>query len=184
VCLSPKGNVQSTQEIVELILDSNRNALLALDLKVKEIALLPTLLLNTNSPTSTLFVGLHWYYGNWNWGPDCRVVWHECALQSLLFCTSVPAFSSTSPQLTSHMEEHPYAFTGMSVASTVIALLVAWAGLRRSVFPTLPDRTFTSADSMFRLAKIQKVGLSASNGRKRAGGLPLSVRQRRPEIWP
>jgi magnesium transporter len=29
-----KTNVQSTQEIVELILDSNRNALLALDLKV------------------------------------------------------------------------------------------------------------------------------------------------------
>lgn len=28
-------NVQSTQEIVELILDSNRNALLALDLKVR-----------------------------------------------------------------------------------------------------------------------------------------------------
>ena len=28
-----KSNVQSTQEIVELILDSNRNALLALDLK-------------------------------------------------------------------------------------------------------------------------------------------------------
>jgi hypothetical protein len=31
-----KGNVQSTQEIVELILDSNRNALLALDLKVEK----------------------------------------------------------------------------------------------------------------------------------------------------
>lgn len=30
-----KANVQSTQEIVELILDSNRNALLALDLKVR-----------------------------------------------------------------------------------------------------------------------------------------------------
>lgn len=29
-----QSNVQSTQEIVELILDSNRNALLALDLKV------------------------------------------------------------------------------------------------------------------------------------------------------
>jgi len=29
-----QANVQSTQEIVELILDSNRNALLALDLKV------------------------------------------------------------------------------------------------------------------------------------------------------
>ena len=30
-----QSNVQSTQEIVELILDSNRNALLALDLKVR-----------------------------------------------------------------------------------------------------------------------------------------------------
>lgn len=29
-----QGNVQSTQEIVELILDTNRNSLLALDLKV------------------------------------------------------------------------------------------------------------------------------------------------------
>jgi hypothetical protein len=35
-----------------------------------------------------------------------------------------------------------------------------------------------------RLAKIQKIGLSASNSRKSAGGLPLSVRQRRPESWP
>ncbi|CAE7180415.1 unnamed protein product [Rhizoctonia solani] len=34
-CIDPiESNVQSTQEIVELILDSNRNALLALDLKV------------------------------------------------------------------------------------------------------------------------------------------------------
>jgi hypothetical protein len=82
------------------------------------------------------------------------------------------------------MEVHPYAFAGMSMASTAIALLVAWTGLRRSVFLTLPDRSFASADPMFRLAKIQKVGLSASNGRKSAGGLPLSVRQRRPEIWP
>lgn len=30
---SSQNNVQSTQEIVELILDSNRNALLALDLQ-------------------------------------------------------------------------------------------------------------------------------------------------------
>jgi magnesium transporter len=35
-----KANVQSTQEIVELILDSNRNALLALDLKVSDFVLL------------------------------------------------------------------------------------------------------------------------------------------------
>ncbi|KZT61649.1 Mg2+ transporter protein [Calocera cornea HHB12733] len=33
------GNVQSTQEIVELILDSNRNALLALDIKVAIVTL-------------------------------------------------------------------------------------------------------------------------------------------------
>jgi hypothetical protein len=46
----------------------------------------------------------------------------------------VSAFSWTSLQLTSHMEEHPYAFLGMSVASTAIALVVAWAGLRRSGF--------------------------------------------------
>ena len=32
--LHPQSNVQSTQEIVELILDANRNALLALDLKI------------------------------------------------------------------------------------------------------------------------------------------------------
>lgn len=34
-----QANVQSTQEIVELILDSNRNALLALDLKVSDFVL-------------------------------------------------------------------------------------------------------------------------------------------------
>lgn len=34
-----QSNVQSTQEIVELILDSNRNALLALDLKVSIITM-------------------------------------------------------------------------------------------------------------------------------------------------
>ena len=32
-----QSNVQSTQEIVELILDSNRNSLLALDLKVRDV---------------------------------------------------------------------------------------------------------------------------------------------------
>jgi magnesium transporter len=34
--VSLQTNVQSTQEIVELILDSNRNSLLALDLKVRD----------------------------------------------------------------------------------------------------------------------------------------------------
>lgn len=115
------GNVQSTQEIVELILDSNRNALLALDLKVS---------------IGTMGIGMG-------------------ALIAGLF----------GMNLTSHMEEHPYAFVGMSVASSFIAFLVAWSGLRR-------------------LAKIQKIGLSASNGRKSASGLPLPVRHKRPENWP
>jgi len=115
------GNVQSTQEIVELILDSNRNALLALDLKVS---------------IGTMGIGMG-------------------ALIAGLF----------GMNLTSHMEEHSYAFVGMTVTSSFIAFLVAWAGLRR-------------------LAKIQKIGLSASNGRKGARGLPLPVRQKRPEHWP
>lgn len=112
------GNVQSTQEIVELILDSNRNALLALDLKVS---------------IGTMGIGMG-------------------ALIAGLF----------GMNLTSHMEELPYAFAGMSAGSALIALLVAWTGLRR-------------------LAKIQKIGLSASNNRKVKGWLPLSLRQRRPE---
>jgi len=113
------GNVQSTQEIVELILDSNRNALLALDLKVS---------------IATMGIGMG-------------------ALIAGLF----------GMNLTSHMEELPFAFAGMSVASAFIALLVAWTGLRR-------------------LAKIQKVGLSASSNRKVKGWLPLSLRQRRADI--
>jgi magnesium transporter len=79
------------------------------------------------------------------------------------------------------MEEHPYAFVGMSVASTFVALLVAWGGLRKSVF-SRPN--ISSTDVTPRLAKIQKVGLSASNGRRSASGLPLPVRQRRPETLP
>ncbi|KAG6379567.1 hypothetical protein JVT61DRAFT_10071 [Boletus reticuloceps] len=34
-------------------------------------------------------------------------------------------------KLQSHMEEMPYAFAAMSVASSAIAVLVAWAGLWR-----------------------------------------------------
>ncbi|KAH9166512.1 Mg2+ transporter protein cora-like protein [Lactarius sanguifluus] len=118
------GNVQSTQEIVELILDSNRNALLALDLKVS----IGTMGIGTGALVAGLF-----------------------------------GMNASFRLLTSRMEELPYAFAGMSVASAVIALLVAWTGLRR-------------------LSKIQKVGLSASSSKKVKGWLPLSLRQRRPEI--
>ncbi|KAH9026314.1 Mg2+ transporter protein cora-like protein [Lactarius deliciosus] len=118
------GNVQSTQEIVELILDSNRNALLALDLKVS----IGTMGIGTGALIAGLF-----------------------------------GMNASFRFLTSRMEELPYAFAGMSVASALIALLVAWTGLRR-------------------LAKIQKVGLSASSSKKVKGWLPLSLRQRRPEI--
>ncbi|KAI9444131.1 Mg2+ transporter protein cora-like protein [Lactarius indigo] len=113
--------------IVELILDSNRNALLALDLKVS----IGTMGIGTGALIAGLF-GMN---------------------ASFRICL----------RLTSHMEELPYAFAGMSVASALIALLVAWTGLRR-------------------LAKIQKVGLSASSSKKVKGWLPLSLRQRRPEI--
>ncbi|KAI0048933.1 cora-domain-containing protein [Auriscalpium vulgare] len=113
-----QSNVQSTQEIVELILDSNRNALLALDLKVS----IGTLGIGTGALIAGLF-GMN---------------------------------------LTSHLEENPYAFIGMSVLSTTIAVFVAWSGLRR-------------------LSKIQKVGLSANGGRRmtqRRPWLPLPLRRR------
>ncbi|KAJ3556661.1 hypothetical protein NP233_g11929 [Leucocoprinus birnbaumii] len=84
---SIESNVQSTQEIAELILDSNRNALLALDLKVS----IATMGLGTGALVAGLF-GMN---------------------------------------LTSHLEEHPYAFYLMTGVSSGIALLVAWAALRR-----------------------------------------------------
>ncbi|TFK70819.1 Mg2+ transporter protein cora-like protein [Pluteus cervinus] len=117
-----ESNVQSTQEIVELILDSNRNALLALDLKVS----IATLGIGTGALVAGLF-GMN---------------------------------------LSSHMEEHPYAFYVMSASSTALALFIAWAGMRK-------------------LAKIRKVGLSSSTShsspRKPWLGLPL--RQRDFEGW-
>ncbi|KAJ3552735.1 hypothetical protein NP233_g12809 [Leucocoprinus birnbaumii] len=100
---SIESNVQSTQEIAELILDSNRNALLALDLKVS----IATMGLGTGALVAGLF-GMN---------------------------------------LTSHLEEHPYAFYLMTGVSSGIALLVAWAALRR-------------------LAKIRRVGLSREDYRK------------------
>jgi len=117
-----QSNVQSTQEIVELILDSNRNALLALDLQVS---------------IATLGVG-------------------SGALIAGLF----------GMNLTSHMEEHTYAFYGMSAASAALAFLVAWMGLRK-------------------LAKLRKVGLSSSqnNQKARKPWLPLPLRRRSPDGW-
>ncbi|RXW22790.1 hypothetical protein EST38_g3063 [Candolleomyces aberdarensis] len=116
-----EANVQSTQEIVELILDSNRNALLTLDLKVS---------------IATLGIGAG-------------------ALIAGLF----------GMNLTSHIEEDPYAFYVLSGASAGIALLVAMAGLRR-------------------LSKIRKVGLSSNiPDRSPKPYLPLPLRKRNPEGW-
>jgi len=68
--------------------------------------------------------------------------------------------------LTSHMEEHTYAFYGMSAASAALAFLVAWMGLRK-------------------LAKLRKVGLSSSqnNQKARKPWLPLPLRRRSPDGW-
>ncbi|GLB39095.1 putative transporter [Lyophyllum shimeji] len=119
---SIQSNVQSTQEIVELILDSNRNALLALDLQVS---------------IATLGIG-------------------SGALVAGLF----------GMNLTSHIEEHVYAFYAMSAASAALALLVAWTGLRK-------------------LAKIRRVGLSKSQNSQKARRpwLPLPLRSRSSDGW-
>ncbi|KIK92228.1 hypothetical protein PAXRUDRAFT_34611 [Paxillus rubicundulus Ve08.2h10] len=120
-----EANVQSTQEIVELILDSNRNALLALDLKVS----IGTMGLGTGALVAGLF-GMN---------------------------------------LQSHMEDMPYAFLAMTIASTAIAALMAWGGL-------------------WRLAKIRKVGLTNSHSNKRGAAelkpwVPLPLRRRSSEGW-
>ncbi|RDB30358.1 Mitochondrial inner membrane magnesium transporter LPE10 [Hypsizygus marmoreus] len=117
-----ESNVQSTQEIVELILDSNRNALLALDLKVS----IATLGVGTGALIAGLF-GMN---------------------------------------LTSHMEQHAYAFYGMSATSAALALFVAWMGLRK-------------------LAKIRKVGLSNNQNSRSPSKpwLPLPLRRRTPDGW-
>jgi len=113
-----ESNVQSTQEIVELILDSNRNQLLALDLKVS---------------IGTMGIG-----------------------------TGALIAGAFGMNLTSHMEHSPFAFYVLSGASTVVALLVAWIGLRR-------------------LDQIRKVGLSSNNCRHdRKPSLPLPLRRRGP----
>lgn len=114
------SNVSSTQEIVELILDSNRNALLALDLKVS----IGTLGIGTGALIAGLF-GMN---------------------------------------LTSHLENSPWAFIGMSALATSVAVMVSLLGLRR-------------------LAKIRKVGLSAPRRQRRSPWLPDLLRRRGPEDW-
>ena len=52
-----QSNVQSTQEIVELVLDSNRNELLALDLKVRTRSL-PVRLVSNISQISIWTMGI------------------------------------------------------------------------------------------------------------------------------
>ncbi|KAG5716171.1 hypothetical protein E4T56_gene10669 [Termitomyces sp. T112] len=117
-----QSNVQSTQEIVELILDSNRNALLALDLQVSIVTM--------GVGTGALIGGLF------------------------------------GMNLTSHFEDHAYAFYFMSAVSAALALLVASVGLRK-------------------LAKIRRVGLSSSQNNKRAPKpwLPLPLRRRNTDGW-
>jgi len=72
--------------------------------------------------------------------------------------------------LQSHMEDMPYAFAAMSVASSAIAALVAWAGF-------------------WRLAKIRKVGLTNPRTIKcgaadsKSPGIPLPLRRRNPDGW-
>lgn len=91
------ANVSNTQEIVELMLDSNRNRLLALDLRTSIITL--------GMSAATLFVGLF------------------------------------GMNLTSHLEEDPYAFWIISGIAYLMAFLFVVGGLRR-------------------LAQLRRIGLS------------------------
>jgi len=115
-------NIQSTQEIVELILDSNRNALLTLDLKISIITM--------GLGVGTLLAGLF------------------------------------GMNLTSHLEEHSYAFFVMS------GLSVAFAGI-------------FSMYAIRRLHQIRKTGpLSDSKpSPTRRPWIPLPLRRRTQNNW-
>lgn len=73
----------------------------------------------------------------------------------------------TTIQLTSHIEDSPYAFYVMSAVSATAALIAATLGFRK-------------------LAKIRKVGLSNSGSSRAQRSRPwvtLSLRRRPPEGW-
>jgi len=117
-----QSNVQSTQEIVELILDSNRNALLTLDLKISIITM--------GLGVGTLLAGLF------------------------------------GMNLTSHLEEHSYAFYIMSGFSVVFAGAFSMYAIRR-------------------LRQIRKMGpLSDSKPTPtRRPWIPLPLRRRTTNDW-
>ncbi|KAJ3558586.1 hypothetical protein NM688_g832 [Phlebia brevispora] len=104
---SIQSNVQSTQEIVELILDSNRNALLALDLKARMMD--PSL--RTLCLTRQFLVQV----SIWTMGIGVGT------LVAGLF----------GMNLKSHLEEHEFAFFSMSLLSILVASIFSWTGLRR-----------------------------------------------------
>ncbi|KZV73939.1 Mg2+ transporter protein cora-like protein [Peniophora sp. CONT] len=118
-----QSNVQSTQEIVELLLDSNRNALLALDLQIS--------IATMGIGVGTLIVGLF------------------------------------GMNLTSHLEENPYAFGAMSTVAAIATVGFAWVGMRR-------------------LFRIRKVGLTSrrkQEPKRSRYWLPLALRRRTHENW-
>jgi magnesium transporter len=60
------SNMRNTEEIVNIILDANRNSLMLLDLKVP-----PTLFV------ALLTIGIYDDVGDRGWCCDCGVTWHE-----------------------------------------------------------------------------------------------------------
>ncbi len=95
---------------MELILDSNRNALLALDLKVS--------ILTMGIGVGTLVAGVF----GMNVSRQIRVV----------VGSSVPTIINTCcEQLRSHLEEHEFAFYAMTATAFAVSLGAAWIGVRR-----------------------------------------------------
>ncbi|ORY77983.1 hypothetical protein BCR35DRAFT_332369 [Leucosporidium creatinivorum] len=103
------ANVRSTEDIIELILDANRNSLLGLDLKVS----IATLGLTSGALIAGLF-GMNVSF---------RIARSAVTLSSSL---TLP-----SPQLSTRLEDHPFAFPVVTVASFALAGAVTLFGLRR-----------------------------------------------------
>ena len=102
---------------MELILDSNRNALLALDLKVS--------ILTMGIGVGTLVAGV--------FGMNVRLQNHKVTTPPLTVPFPHSLTTACCEQLKSHFEEHEFAFYAMTATAFAASMGAAWLGVHRCV---------------------------------------------------
>lgn len=111
--------MRHTEDIIELILDANRNSLLGLDLRVS----IATMGLTAGAMIAALF-GMNVS------SSSLSFVLFAAARETTLADSSHGLFGSLE-QLTSHLEETPYSFTAVTLMAFALSGLVTGFGLRR-----------------------------------------------------